>query len=116
MKIRVLYFDDCPSYQPAVETIREALAETSLAADIELVNIESSGAGAACQFFGSPTIQINGVDLEGLTGQTEGLGCRVYNEGGQIRGWPSKEMIRKALLGTHHIQLPLKPARDCCSD
>jgi hypothetical protein len=37
MKIRVLYFDGCPSYAPAVATVREVVAEQNLEAEIQLV-------------------------------------------------------------------------------
>ena len=97
--IRVLYFDGCPSYEPAVATVREVVNEQNLEAEIELVRVASKEQAVAHCFFGSPTVQINGVDIEGLNARTRepDLCCRLYNEGGALRGWPSKEMIRKAL-------------------
>lgn len=100
MKIQVLYFDGCPSYEPAVATVREVVAEQNLEAEIELVRVASKEQAVAHSFFGSPTVQINGVDIEGLNARTRepDLCCRLYNEGGALRGWPSREMIRKALV------------------
>ena len=100
MKIQVLYFDGCPSYEPAVATVREVIAEQNLEAEIELVRVASKEQAVAQCFFGSPTVQINGVDIEGLNAQTgePDLCCRLYNEGGALRGWPSREMIREALV------------------
>ena len=71
----------------------------------------------AQRFLGSPTIQIDGIDLEGPSAQDAGVGfgCRVYNEGGELRGWPSKEQIRNALLGGGYEDLPVQPQRDCCT-
>lgn len=99
MKIRVLYFDGCPSYEPAVATVREVVAEQDLEAEIELVRVSSKEEAIAQRFFGSPTIQINGVDIEGLNALTKqsDLCCRLYNAQGALRGLPSKEMIRTAL-------------------
>jgi hypothetical protein len=53
----------------------------------------------AQRFFGSPTVQINGIDIEGLNALTKesDLCCRLYNAGGTLRGQPSKELIRTAL-------------------
>jgi hypothetical protein len=101
MKIKLLYFDGCPSYQEALQNLREALAEDGIGASIELVNVTSAEEAERLQFLGSPTIQIDGVDLEGpeATSQGVGFGCRVYEDGGQMRGWPSKEQIRAALKG-----------------
>ncbi len=100
MKIRVLYFDGCPSYEPAVATVREVVNEQSLVAEIELVQVASKEQAIAHRFFGSPTVQINGVDIEGLNARTRepDLCCRLYNESGALRGWPSREMIREALV------------------
>jgi hypothetical protein len=96
MKIRVLYFAGCPSYEPAVTTIREVVAEQNLEAQIELIEVNSQEQAIAHQFLGSPTVQVNGVDVEGLMGKPN-LNCRLYNEVGRLRGWPSKEMIWAAL-------------------
>jgi hypothetical protein len=41
MKIRILYFDGCPSYEPVAATVREVLTEQNLDAEIELVRVES---------------------------------------------------------------------------
>lgn len=99
MKIRVLYFDGCPSFEPAVATVREVVTEQKLDAEIELVRVESREQAVAHRFFGSPTVEINGVDIEGLNAYARepDLCCRLYDECGALRGWPSREMIQQAL-------------------
>lgn len=99
MKIRVLYFDGCPSYEPAVATVRQVVAEQNLEAEIELVRVSSKEEAIAQRFFGSPTVQINGVDIDELNALTKesDLCCRLYNLAGSLRGQPSREMIRTAL-------------------
>ena len=115
MKVRVLFFDGCPSYKTAIKNLREVLAEAKVNADIELINVGSNEDAAAQKFLGSPTIQINGEDLEGPDAPNASFGCRVYNEGGEVRGWPSKEQIRKALLGSGYGGLPVQPQPGCCT-
>jgi hypothetical protein len=99
----------------AIWNLREALAEANVNADIEFINVDSNEDAAAQNFLGSPTIQINGEDLEGSDAPSAGFGCRVYNEGGEVRGWPSKEQIRKALLGSDDGGLPVQPQPGCCA-
>jgi hypothetical protein len=70
MKIRVLYFDGCPSYEPALATICEVIDEQNLEAEIEWVRVNSAEEAIAQRFLGSPTVQINGVDVEGLSAST----------------------------------------------
>jgi hypothetical protein len=99
MRIKLLYFDGCPSYEHALRNLRETLAEEALDPIVELINVISPDEAGRLRFLGSPTIQIDGVDLEGpeavKTGA--GYGCRVYEDGGQMCGWPSKDQIRAAL-------------------
>lgn len=99
MKIRVLYFDGCPSYEPTVATVHEVVAEQNLEAEIELIRVSSEEEAIAQRFFGSPTVLINGVDIEALNALTmeSDLCCRLYYAQGALRGQPSKEMIRTAL-------------------
>ena len=75
------------------------VSEQNLEAEIELVRVASKEQAVAQRFFGSPTVQINGIDIEGLNTRTRepDLCCRLYNEGGALRGWPSREMVREAL-------------------
>ncbi len=99
MKIGLLYFDGCPSYQQALQNLEEVIAEEGLGVTVELVRVNSADEARARGFLGSPTIQISGIDLEGpiAAGSGIGLGCRVYAYKGRLSAWPSKEQIRTAL-------------------
>jgi hypothetical protein len=101
MRIKLLYFDGCPSYEHALRNLREAIAEEGLDVSVELINVGSPDEAERLRFLGSPTIQVDGVDLEGPEAVKAGVGygCRVYEGDGQMRGWPSKEQIRAALKG-----------------
>lgn len=105
IKIEVLYFDGCPSYEPAVATVREVVAEQNVEAEIELVRVASKEQAVTHRFFGSPTVQINGADIEGINARTRepDLCCRLYHEGGALRGWPSREMILEAIAKTREM-------------
>lgn len=91
LSIELLYFDGCPGYKPAWENLLEAMVEAEVDATIAVRNVEEPSRAAELRFPGSPTIRVNGRDLEGL--ESDGvLVCRVYrdNEG---QGWPSKDQI-----------------------
>lgn len=99
MKICLLYFETCPSYQPALDNLKTVLAEEGLTTPVEMVPVTSPEEARRLNFLGSPTIQIDGVDLEGADAVKAGVGygCRVYWDGQQMRGWPSKKRIRSGL-------------------
>ncbi len=98
MKVEVLYFAGCPTYETATKTLRAVLAEEGLEADIELVMVNSDEEVRRLQFPGSPTIRVDGRDLF-PAGEREdwGLGCRVYATPEGLKGSPTAEMLRKAL-------------------
>jgi hypothetical protein len=99
MKIQLYYFDDCPSYQKALDNLKEALRSQELPQEVEMIPVTSEADAHAERFIGSPTIRINGIDIEGPEAEEKGYGygCRIYAENGRSGGWPSVEQIRQAL-------------------
>jgi hypothetical protein len=98
MKVEVLYFDGCPTYETAARTLRAVLAEKGLESDIELVAVNSDEEARRLRFSGSPTIRVDGRDLFPVPESGRwGLGCRVYTTPEGLRGYPTAEMLREAL-------------------
>jgi hypothetical protein len=94
MTIEVLYFEGCPNYRPAVERLRTVLRQEGLPVDISQIEVNDDSTARALKFIGSPTIRVNGLDIEvDSRSVTEaGLACRRY-----AGGLPSEEIIRVAL-------------------
>ncbi|MDG6996580.1 MAG: DUF2703 domain-containing protein [Nitrososphaerota archaeon] len=99
MKIELLYFDGCPTYGKALKDLEEVVAELGVDTRPTLIKVESDEDAVRLQFLGSPTIRINGVDIEQpLSLATQfGLSCRIYKQNGKMLGSPSKEMLREAI-------------------
>jgi hypothetical protein len=97
MKIDVLYFNGCPSWQQGLENLKAALAAEKLDAEINLVSVESDADAAHLKFLGSPSFQINGEDLWPEERKTFALSCRVYATPGGMKGSPDTEMLRQKL-------------------
>lgn len=99
MKTELFYFGDCPSYVRAADNLKEALRMEGLPVVLEWVKVTSDEDARQKRFIGSPTIRIDGVDLEGPEAESKGYGygCRVYSSDGGLAGWPSVEQIRSAL-------------------
>jgi hypothetical protein len=99
-KILFLYWEGCPSHPDARRLLDEVLAEKGLTATVEEVEVLTDEDAARLRFPGSPTIQVNGVDIdpEGAALMGTALTCRLYRlEDGRPSPLPSKEMIRRAL-------------------
>ena len=99
MKVELFYFDGCPSYEQALSNVKDALRAEALPETVEMVPVTSDTDAQAKRFLGSPTIRVDGVDLDGADADTRayGYGCRVYESGGQTVGWPSVVQVRQAL-------------------
>jgi hypothetical protein len=98
MKIRFLYFKGCPNARPALKLLKEVLKEKNIKDKIEVIEIKSEEDAKKYKFLGSPSIQINGLDIEKQKHKSPPVfGCRVYKTKNGYSGVPSKEMILKAL-------------------
>jgi hypothetical protein len=99
MRIEVLYFDGCPNHRPAIERVRQVLAEDGLSAEIVEVNVSEPLIAQEVGFLGSPSIRVNGLDVEPEARRvhTYGIMCRTYAVNGRREGLPSPEMLRRAI-------------------
>ncbi len=98
MIIDLLYFDDCPSWEKVMADLETIRKEKILEFSINLVNVKSDEEASKLKFLGSPSIQIDGVDLWPDDRPTYAMNCRMYQTSNGLRGWPSLEMIRQKLL------------------
>ncbi len=99
-KVEFQYFDGCPSYKQALTNLKEVLADSDLEANLELINVETPEQAEKFGFYGSPTIKVDGRDLEGRSGEFS-YNCRLYDIDGELTGIPTKEYIRERLFNSN---------------
>jgi hypothetical protein len=99
MHIRFLFYEECSSHEPALERLREVLVEEGFDTNVEVVRVESEEQAHALCFVGSPTILVNGRDIDPPPPDSRyALTCRTYHlEDGRISPLPSRGMIRQAI-------------------
>lgn len=99
MKVERLYFDGCPSYEELLPELRKLLAAEGIAAEVELRRLETIEDTEREGFLGSPTVRIDGADVEiGAAGREDfGLKCRLYRGPAGLGRVPPQEWIRAAL-------------------
>jgi hypothetical protein len=100
-RVEILYFDGCPDHEPARALVERVATELQVEPAIELVEVGEPGAAAELRFLGSPTIRVDGRDVEpGAEERDEFvLSCRVYRSEQGLAGQPDEEWIRAALGG-----------------
>lgn len=98
MKIELLYFDGCPGWQQTLKNLEEVLKELTLNVKVELCNANTKSFDPTA-FYGSPSIRVDGKDLEGRTGEHL-MCCRLYQDNNR-KNFPyvPKEQIKKYLRG-----------------
>lgn len=96
MLIEVLFVPGCPSHAPAVESLREVLRFEAINAAIQEIAVTDEVMASSLKFPGSPTVRINGRDVESTSHQSYGLACRLYPGG---TGVPSVEVLQRAVAG-----------------
>ena len=99
MRVEVLYFSGCPNHAPAVDRVREVLEQESASADLIEVEVKDVAAAQQVGFLGSPTIRVDGQDVEpaARTIREFSLCCRTYIDGGRRLGVPPHDWIRAAI-------------------
>mgnify|MGYP001313927524 CR=1 FL=1 len=98
MKIELLYCDDCPNWQAVLEEINGLLAAKSGEDKVDLILVSSIQEAERLQFPGSPTVRINGEDVDPeVPSSSFEMACRVYEVDGKLTGRPPMEWIYAAL-------------------
>jgi hypothetical protein len=101
LRVSFLYYEECPSHDLALERLREVMAEESIANEVEVIKVETEEQAHESHFVGSPTIRVDGQDIDPPIDARYALTCRVYHlKDDRISPLPSKDMIRRALRAT----------------
>jgi hypothetical protein len=99
VRIEVLYFDGCPGHKRLMPRLEELLATASVQDSVDLVCVESLRDAERLRFLGSPTLRIDGVDVDpAANGRTDyGLKCRLYRDDRGQHTLPADEWVLAAI-------------------
>jgi hypothetical protein len=98
--VELLFWEGCPSHPRALADLRAAMADLGLdPSTVALREIATGEQAMGERFVGSPTIRIDGVDVQPTGEEPYGLTCRVYHRrDGRISPTPDPADVRDALL------------------
>ena len=99
MKIELVYFDGCPNHEALLPRLREILEQSGVPAEIDLRRIADDQAAQRERFLGSPTVRVDGHDVEpDAELRTDyGMKCRLYRTASGLSGQPPQECLQAAL-------------------
>jgi hypothetical protein len=97
--VELLFWEGCPSHPQALAELREAMAQLGLDPEaIEVREVDTDERATSEGFVGSPTIRIDGVDVQDPSDEPTGLTCRIYRRrDGRISPLPDPADVRDAL-------------------
>ncbi len=99
-RVEILHFQGCPNHEPARALVEQVAKQLGVRPRVELVLVANAEAATKLRFLGSPTVRVDGSDVEpGAEGRREFvLSCRVYRGESGFSGHPEEGWIRDALL------------------
>lgn len=99
MRIDILYFDGCPNHLPTTELVRNLVQTLGVDATIREVEVRDAQDAARLKFFGSPTVRVNGQDVDPAVRSREdySFSCRMYGHSGA----PPRALVEEALRKQH---------------
>jgi hypothetical protein len=97
--VELLYFDGCPHYEALLARLRDLLRAAGVHVRVQLHSIPDDAAAVREQFLGSPTVRVDGHDIEpGADGRRDfGMRCRLYATDEGLRETPLDEWVLEAL-------------------
>jgi len=97
--VELLWFADCPNHQTARAMLEEVIAEVAPGTAIRDIDASDPAAAASVRFPGSPTIRVDGRDIDPTFNDPGDYTprCRLYRTSAGLRGLPERDWIVAAL-------------------
>jgi hypothetical protein len=97
--VEFLWWRGCPSADDALERLRTELQAAGLDPEaVDVREIETEATAQAEEFVGSPTIRLDGRDVQPPGDEPAGLTCRVYaTRDGRVTALPEAAILREAI-------------------
>jgi hypothetical protein len=98
-RVELLWWEGCPGWEQALAMVREEMGALGLDADaVQVREMRTDEDVARERFVGSPTIRVDGRDVQPPGGEPAGLTCRVYRlRDGRISPLPDRRDVRERL-------------------
>ena len=99
--IELLYLLDCPNHASFLPHLRQLLRDQGINDPVRLIEITGDDEAQRQRFLGSPTLRINGADVDpSAVGRTDyGMQCRIYLTEDGAQGIPPDSWVLRALGG-----------------
>jgi hypothetical protein len=98
LRVELLAVENCAHLEQARRDLEDVLRKDIIEVPIQVIYVTSQDDAEFLGFGGSPTIRINGEDVDPQPEMPIALGCRLYRDpAGGVVGSPPIELIRAAV-------------------
>lgn len=99
MTLELLYLAGCPHRDETVDLVNSVLEAEGVPAEVQEILIGSREDSDTHSFPGSPTVRVNGQDIERIATMQFGIGfaCRTYIVDGKTQGVPPRSWLEDAV-------------------
>jgi hypothetical protein len=99
MTLELLYVDGCPNHDATTKLVHSVLEAEGLAPEVRQILIRNHEDAQAHGFPGSPTVRVNGRDIESISSDRSDVGfaCRTYVVAGKAQGVPPRSLMESAV-------------------
>ena len=99
-RVELLWWEGCPSTDAALAMVREEMSAVGLDPEgVDVREVSTDEDAEREEFVGSPTIRVDGRDVQPLPDEPIGLACRVYRTGdGRVAPLPDPAEVRQTLI------------------
>lgn len=99
MTLELLYLAGCPHHDEAVDLMKSVLEAEGIPNEVQQILIRNREEADAHSFPGSPTVRVNGQDVERISTNPLGIGfaCRTYVVDGKLHGVPPRSWLEVAV-------------------
>lgn len=99
MTLELLCLPGCPNHKATVDLVRDVLQAEGVSAELMETSISNHEEAMTHSFPGSPTLRVNGQDVEHTASGrfAVGLACRTYLVDGRPQGVPHRFWVERAI-------------------
>jgi hypothetical protein len=118
MNIEVLFFEACPSHPETVDLVHRTIDRLGIDATVTEVNVRTDAEAKSLKFLGSPSVRVDGVDIESSAKSSTSYGrrCRLYSTPEGLSGTPPVRMLEAALTGSgYDVEVTDERSGGCCA-
>jgi hypothetical protein len=106
MTLELLYLPGCPNHGGTRDLVHTVLRAEGVLIEVDEVPISNVEDASSHAFPGSPTIRVNGEDIENIPSDrlAVGFACRTYFVDGKPQGVPPRSWLEHAIRTARELE------------